>query len=64
MDDKRRILGRPPEIPNCIKTGQTSTFSMSEQEILDLLAGHDQDMQIYDRQLAADYNSEENIERY
>ena len=64
MDDKRRILGRPPEIPNCIKTGQSSTFSMSEQEILDLLAGHDEDMVAYDRALLDNFNSEENIERY
>ena len=64
MDDKRRILGRPPEIPNCIKTGQSSTFSMSEQEILDLLAGHDEDMAAYDRALLDNFNSEENIERY
>ena len=62
--NKRRILGRPPEVPNCIRTGQTSTFSMGQSEILDLLNQHTEDMAAYDRQLAAEYNSEENIERY
>jgi len=64
MDEKRRILGRPPEIPNCVRTGQTSTFSMGEAEILDLLNQHTEDMAAYDRALLDNFNSEENIERY
>ena len=62
--NKRRILGRPPEVPNCIRTGQSSTFAMGHKEILDQLSQHSEDMQQYDQELLRDYNSEENIERY